>query len=84
MMCAGINKQKGHNSPMALILDVPTPDVTNVGRYPGSQAAYMPFYKHQTLVVGLRDCDQEPCVYGLGLFGQWYSWSCLLIDGLSD
>ena len=20
-------------------------------------------------VVWLRDCDQEPCVYGLGLFG---------------
>ena len=28
----------------------------------------------------LRDCDQEPCVYGLGLFGHWHSWSCVLID----
>ena len=23
------------------------------------------------LVVWLHDCDQEPCVYGLGLFGHW-------------
>ena len=26
-----------------------------------------------------RDCDQEPCVYGLGLFGHWHSLSCVLI-----
>ena len=31
-------------------------------------------------VVWLRDCDQEPCVVGLGLFGHWHSWSCVLID----
>ena len=31
------------------------------------------------LVVWLRDYDQEPCVYGLGLFGHWHSWSCVLI-----
>ena len=23
--------------------------------------------------VWLRDCDQEPCVHGLGLFGHWHS-----------
>jgi len=27
--------------------------------------------------------DQEPCVYGLGLFGHWHSWSCVLIDGFT-
>jgi len=32
------------------------------------------------LFVWLRDCDQEPCVYGLGVFGHWHSWSCVLID----
>ena len=31
-------------------------------------------------VVWLRDCDQEPCVCGLGLFGHWHCWSCVLID----
>ena len=31
-------------------------------------------------VVCLCDCDQEPCVYGLGLFGHWQSWPCLLFD----
>jgi len=32
------------------------------------------------LVVWLCDSDQEPCVYGLGCFGHWHSWSCILID----
>ena len=31
-------------------------------------------------VVWLLDCDQEPSVYGLGLFGHWHSWSCALVD----
>ena len=35
-------------------------------------------------VVWLRDCDQEPCVYGLGLFGHWHSWSCVLIESLIE
>ena len=36
-------------------------------------------------VVWLRDCDQEPCVCGLGLFGHWHCWSCVLIDlGFGD
>ena len=31
-------------------------------------------------ILWLRACDQELCVYGLGLFGHWHSWSCVLID----
>ena len=28
------------------------------------------------------DPDQEPCVNGLGLFGEWHSWSCFCsLDG---
>ena len=30
----------------------------------------------------LCDCDQEPYVYGLGLFGHWHSWSCVLTDSI--
>jgi len=26
------------------------------------------------------DCDQEPCIDGLGLFGHSHSWSCVLLD----
>ena len=35
-------------------------------------------------VVWLHVCDQEPCLYGVGLFGHWRSWSCILIDGWMD
>jgi len=31
-------------------------------------------------VVWLCDCDQEPCVDGLGLFGRWHNLSCVLTD----
>ena len=27
-----------------------------------------------------RDCDQERCIDGLGWFGHWHSWSCVLIE----
>ena len=31
-------------------------------------------------LCGFVICDQEPCVCGLGLFGHWHCWSCVLID----
>ena len=34
----------------------------------------------QPLVVWLRDFDQEPCVYGVGLVGHWHCCFCVLTD----
>ena len=31
-------------------------------------------------LCGFVICDQEPCVCGLGLFGHWHCWSCVLIE----